>query len=265
MREQKYRVSVILSSFDHRDFVARKLEQIKAQSVFKECEFIFIDPQSPGREPQLIRPETERYPNIRLLALEERVSLYAAWNVGWNEAQAPYVCYSNMDDVMHPLLLETVLGEMNKKRLDLCTVLSASQPIAEYGTDFDPKRIRRFPLTDRPGGPFTAWRRTVAGEYGQFAEGFFMAGDKEFWSRMIRLGARWDLIPRILYLFTKDPASLGKQSADDPRKASDNERLASSPHPIQWPPAMKRKVRLAALKRAFHLSPRALLPRHDTV
>ncbi len=247
----KFKFSMVLSTFDHRDYVTRKLEQIKAQSIFDECEFIFIDAQSPGEERDLIHPETERYPNIRLLALEKRISLYAAWNLGWNEARAPYICYSNMDDVMHPMLLETVLAEMTVNGLDLCTVLSVCQPISEYLNNFDPKRLRHYPLTRRPGGPFTAWRKTLKEECGQFDERFFMVGDKEFWSRMIRLGVKWDLIPRILYLFTKDPSSLGKQSADDPRKASDNERINSSPHPIQWPKAMKRKVQVAALKRAL--------------
>ena len=120
-----YRISVVISTYNDREFVEKKLDEIRQQSIFETAEFIFVEPDSPQRERELLAPFCEQHPNCRLLALEERVNLFTAWNLGWQAASAPLVCNSNMDDIMHPRLLESVAAQMEGCDWDVCTVLIA--------------------------------------------------------------------------------------------------------------------------------------------
>ena len=110
-----YPISVLISTYNNRCFVSKKIKEILAQTLFERAEFIFIETASPEKERELILPFCEQYPNCSLIALEERKTLYEAWDIGWTAATAPIICYSNMDDAMHPLLLESVVHTMEKK------------------------------------------------------------------------------------------------------------------------------------------------------
>jgi biofilm PGA synthesis N-glycosyltransferase PgaC len=110
------RISVLISCYNNARFVAKKLAEIRAQTWFDHAEFLFIETASPERERELFSPFCAQHPNCRLLALDERKSLYEAWNIGWREARASLVCYSNMDDAMHPLLLEQIVTAMERER-----------------------------------------------------------------------------------------------------------------------------------------------------
>src|SRR5690349_5816495 len=135
------RISVLISSYNNARFVAKKLAEISAQTIFDEAEFLFIETASPERERELFAPFCREHANCRVIATNERRTLYQAWNIGWREARAPIVCYSNMDDAMHPLLLEKVAREMEKRSPDVCTVLIAKQPMDEQWNSWESKRV----------------------------------------------------------------------------------------------------------------------------
>src|ERR1041384_2585971 len=166
------RISVLISSYNNARFVVKKLAEIRAQTWFEHAEFLFIETASPERERDLFAPFCREHPNCRVLATDDRKSLYEAWNLGWREARAPLVCYSNMDDAMHPRLLEKVTGAMERERWDACTVLIAKQPMDARWNDWS--RANRLPLSTRPG-PFAAWRSELSKSLGGFDERFLVA------------------------------------------------------------------------------------------
>ena len=121
------RISVLISSYNNARFVDKKLAEISAQTFFDQAEFHFIETASPERERELFQPFCREHSHCRVIATDARRNLYEAWNLGWAEARAPIVCYSNMDDAMHPRLLESVGREMEARSLDVCTALIAKQ------------------------------------------------------------------------------------------------------------------------------------------
>jgi cellulose synthase/poly-beta-1,6-N-acetylglucosamine synthase-like glycosyltransferase len=232
------RISVLISSYNNARFVEKKLTEIKAQTWFARAEFLFIETASPERERELFAPFCRENPNCRVLATDERKSLYQAWNLGWRDARAPIVCYSNMDDTMHPYLLEKVATGMTRERWDAATVLIAKQPMDERWNDWS--RANDLSLSTRPG-PFAAWRRELSERIGWFDERFVAAGDKEFWSRLISKNLRIGLIPQTLYLYTKNPRSLSLSARADVSWQKEN-ALLSEINP-QWPPTFRRRIR----------------------
>jgi len=240
------RISVLISSYNNARFVSKKLAEIKAQTLFGECEFLFIDTASPERERELFAPFCQEHPNCRVIATDERRTLYQAWNIGWREARAPIVCYSNMDDAMHPRLLEEVAQSMARERWDACAVLIVKQSMDEQWNDWT--RANRWPLSTRPG-PFAAWRRELSETIGWFDERFLVAGDKEFWSRLASANLRVGLIPKVLYLYTRNPESLSRSARQDERWQQEKTLLAQTGP--QWPAAIRRRIRWIRFARAL--------------
>lgn len=232
------RISVLISSYNNARFVEKKLAEIKAQTWFARAEFLFIETASPERERDLFAPFCQEHLNCRVLATDERKSLYQAWNLGWREARAPIVCYSNMDDTMHPRLLEEVVTCMERERWDAATVLIAKQPMDDRWNDWS--RANELSLSTRPG-PFGAWRRELSESAGWFDERFIAAGDKEFWSRLTSKTPHVGLIPKVLYLYTKNPESLSL-SARSSEKWQQEKALLAETNP-EWPVALRRRIR----------------------
>jgi GT2 family glycosyltransferase len=245
------RISVLLSTYNSARFVAKKLEEIRQQTIFADAEFLFIETGSPERERDLITPFCREHPNVRLIVTDERRTLYEAWNIGWREARAPLLCYSNMDDAMHPLLLETIATRMETGGADVATVLIAKQPMDEQWNHWHAARLRSLPLSMR-FGPFTAWRTALRSTLGEFDERFIAAGDKEFWVRLVKAGLRIEVIPQILYLFTCNPQSLSVSARKSERWQKEKALLKEMN--LHWPASMRLKVRAIRLRRALQPS-----------
>lgn len=250
------RISVLISSYRNARFVAKKLAEIQAQTWFAQAEFLFIETASPERERDLFAPFCRAHPNCRLITSDERKTLYEAWNMGWNEARAPIICYSNMDDAMHPRLLEEVVAAMERRRWDACSVLIAKQPVDEQWNSWARARLRRLPLSLRPG-PFTAWRTELKEKIGAFDGRFVAAGDKDFWSRLLAHRLRLGLVKKILYLYTQAPGEqLSKSPAGQAARAQDARLLAEKTYPIRWSARLRWQIILLRyLARAGGLLP----------
>ncbi len=240
------RISVLISSYNNARFVAKKLAEIKAQTWFDRAEFLFVETASPERERALFEPFCREHPNCRVIAIDDRKTLYQAWNLGWRETRAPIVCYSNMDDAMHPRLLEELVIAMERERWDAATVLIAKQPMDARWNDWS--RVNELSLSTRPG-PFGAWRRESSERIGWFDERFVAAGDKEFWSRIAAANLRVGLIPKVLYLYTRNPQSLSLAARQSEKWQREKALLAETDP--QWPAALRRRIRWIRFARAL--------------
>jgi glycosyltransferase involved in cell wall biosynthesis len=235
-------LSVLISTYNDRGFVGKKLLEIRAQTVFERTEFIFIDPNSPGGERELLEPFCEKYSNCRLITLNEQITLYQAWNLGWEAASAPIVCISNMDDAMHPQLLERVIDGMARNTWDVATVLIAKQVVDGESDCWDHQRLHRLELSTRPG-PFFAWRTELKKSLGMFDESLVLVGDKDFWSRVVAQGLNVGVLAKILYLYTKHPDQLSKRGEFRKLKQLDRDSCKVKSYPHLWPAYYTRKVR----------------------
>ncbi len=242
-------ISVIISTYNDRDLVGKKLREIVGQTAFERAEFIFVEPASPGKERDLLAPFCEQHDNCRLITFEERLGLYAAWNVGWEAARAPLVCVSNMDDTMHPCLLERVLQKLSLQKFDLYTVLIAKQGIDSQLNSFEPERLRQLDISLRPG-PFFVWRRDLLADFGGFDARFEVIGDKDFWARGSARKLKVGLLPEILYLYTKHPDQLSKSAVFLAKRQADAALSATKDYPHRWCAQLQRQIgRIRKLRR----------------
>jgi hypothetical protein len=240
-------LTVIISVYDDRVLVEQKLAEISGQSAFKTSNFIFIEPNSPGFERELIKPFCESNENCRLITLNERITLYEAWNLGWENASTKYVCISNMDDRMHPELLESVAEAMEEKKCDLLSVLIAKESLGTTWDELEGRCLCSLNISRRPG-PFFAWKRSIKDSLGMFDSEMTVAGDKDFWARASFLKLRMYLLPRVLYIYSKHPDQLSKNDAFKMQKAKDLERSHSKEYSHRWPVSIQSAIRWESAK-----------------
>jgi glycosyltransferase involved in cell wall biosynthesis len=243
MSQPRPEISVLISTYNDREYVEKKLAEIEAQTAFGRAEFIFIEPASPGRERELLEPFCARHANCKLIALEERVGLYRAWNLGWEGASAPLVCISNMDDMMHPCLLEQVIEGMRRNIWDVATVLIARQELDSEWNSWEMKRLTGLDLNTRPGA-FFAWRCELKDRIGMFDERLEMIGDKDFWARVEHENLQMGIIPKLLYLYSKHPDQLSKKEEFRAKKAKELAICREKDYAHVWPASLQRRVRL---------------------
>lgn len=240
MANQNPKISCIISTYGDAQYVEKKIREIRKQSIFDQVEFIFVETGSPERERDLLAPYVEEFHNIRLVVSDERQTLYQAWNMGWDAAKSDLVCYSNMDDAMHPALLETVVSNMKEHAdWDLCSVLIASQRKGSPGewNSFDIDRLKKLKLGRRPG-PFSAWRKSLGEKIGQFDGSYRIIGDKDFWTRADVSSVKIELISKVLYLYSIDDGQLSKrENKDDERQHAKDKGLD-----LHWPSKIVRSM-----------------------
>ena len=238
----RYGISVLISTYNDGRLLPGKIEEIRRQTIFDRAEFIFIETASPTRERNALRPFVESHRNCRLIVLEDRKTIYEAWNLGWRTAESPLICYSNMDDCMHPRLLESVVRGMQRGDWDLCSVLIAKQRADDPQlNNWNASRLRSLALSTRPG-PFTSWRSDVREKIGDFDGRLLVAGDKDFWSRAQARRLSIGLVPRVLYLYTKSHGQLSKRKGRIEPKANDAPLLAAKPYEVVWPSRIRWRV-----------------------
>lgn len=237
------KISVLISTFNDRAYVGKKLKEILAQSAFGEAEFIFLETASPECEREELAPFCNEHSNCRLITTEERLTLYEAWNMGWESATAPIVCISNMDDTMHPRLLEHVIDGMESKQWDISTVLICKQYLDDPKRDsWDINRLKMLNLQKRPGA-FFAWKRSLLQDFGPFDSTFWIAGDKDFWARAVAQNLSMGYVPHILYQYTKHPNQLSKSPKFKALQDADDAYLETKPYPHIWPKQIVRSIR----------------------
>ncbi|HAB37797.1 MAG TPA: hypothetical protein DCE52_07375 [Rhodobacteraceae bacterium] len=250
MNEPPPEISVIISTYNDRALLEKKLNEILRQTFFDRAEFIFVEPASPGGERILLEPFCSKHANCRLLALDERVRLYSAWNLGWEAAQGEFVCISNMDDSMHPDLLRQVTDEMRSNQWDLASVLITKQLLGTDWPELEGRRTRALTLSTRPG-PFFAWRRELKDTLGMFEDRMLIAGDKDFWARAADARLRIGLVPGILYIYSKHPGQLSKDRESEKAKAADLKIANEKSYPHVWPESIQREVRYQRMLQYF--------------
>ena len=236
------RISCIISTYSDIAFVEKKISEIRKQTIFEDIEFIFVETASPDRERDAIIPYTEKFPNIRLVTKDTRKTLYQAWNLGWEEATADIVCYSNMDDALHPECLERVVARMEADHdLELCSVMIAYQNKDSPGRldSFDVNRLKSLKIGRRPG-PFSAWRKSISHKIGMFDEHYSIMGDMDFWSRAAHARLNATLIKKVLYIYTIAPSQLSKRSDTTEEKNYASKKGIK----LEWHPKVARAMLL---------------------
>ena len=222
------RVSIITSVYKGREFIEGFLADITRQTIFKDCELIIINADSPENEEPIILRYCAEFPNIIYVRLDSDPGLYAVWNLAIKMSHAPYITNANVDDRRNPEVLAIhaqALDEHPEIDLVYSGVLVTYEPNQTYENntyrwvietiDFAPNVMYKcLP------GPMPMWRKSMHERFGYFREDFSSSADWEFWVRGVSKGASYLRIPMMAGLWYVNPHGL----STDPDEAKSRKR-----------------------------------------
>lgn len=233
--KKKPRLSIITSIFDGDEFIEGFLKDITKQTIFKDCELILINANSPGNEEKIINKFIYEYPNIFYFKLPNDPGLYATWNRGIKIASADLICNANIDDRSSFDSFEKHVKELEANpHLDLVysdyyltNVPNETFENNHYSwyvklEEFAPKNMFKcLP------GPRPIWRKSMHERFGFFDESFTSSGDFEMWNRAMSLGSKLKKIPGVYTLNYLNPKGIStdKEKTKALKRYRENEKI----------------------------------------
>jgi glycosyltransferase involved in cell wall biosynthesis len=207
------KISILTSVFAGNNFIAQFLADITNQTIFDQCELILINanPLGESLEENIINIYCAKFPEqIVYLRLTADPGLYAVWNMGANLARGKYLTNANLDDRLSPNCYQIHSQELDDN-LDVDLVYSNSYitklPNETFVVNSQVGMINHVEFTrdaiKKANLPSfnPMWRKSLHEQYGYFDESFKIAGDWEFWVRIVAGGAKFKKIPGVLGLF----------------------------------------------------------------
>lgn len=221
------RVSVVMSVFNGRPFVAQAVESILAQS-FRDFELILIDDASTDDSGLEMAQYAERDSRVVLLRNQENLGLTRCLNIGLAKAQGEFIARQDADDVSLPDRLAKQVAALEAEQ-DLALIGAGVIEIDAQGkqgaTSLQPSLpavIQRKMLFENSFfHPSVMWRRGLFAENNlRYDESFVYGQDYELFSR-----AMWKLkvanLAQPLMLFRAHAGQVSKDRADSQQRLAD--------------------------------------------
>ncbi len=239
-------VSAIASLYRGEAFIERFLQNITAQTIFREyAELIIIDANSPENELPTISRYMRDFPNIRYVRSPYRIGIYEAWNLGVTLASGLYLTNTNLDDARRGDSFELQAGVLEQLPFvdivyqDLFYSFSSDMPFSQvaargFCSSLPVITSQNLIVHNMPHNA-PMWRRRVHDDVGMFDVGYSSAGDFDFWLRCKRKNKVFFKInePHVVYYVNPDGISTRPNTrgvAEAQRITRTHARALISPH-----------------------------------
>ena len=223
---KKPRVSIITSIYKGDLFIESFMQDITRQTIFKDCELILINANSPGSEELVIKKYEKKFPNIVYKKLDKDPGLYGVWNLAIKMAKSDYITNANLDDRRAIDCLEVHAKSLDENPdIDLVfsnfiRTLFPNETFENYTfynrTVFTEYTVELMKEICMPG-PAPMWRKSMHEKAGYFDEKEYKIGaDFEMWLRAVSKGSKFKFVPGYYCLYFENPTGI----STDPKKAS---------------------------------------------
>lgn len=219
------KLTVITSVFNSDDFLDHFIQDIKRQSMFKECEFFFLDANSQDNSRNIILEQVCKYKNIQYFNVGDK-NIYSTWNLGVILSKTEYLTNWNTDDRRLPHSLEKQINFLeSNKDIDLCYGKTLWENIPNrFAEDCDSNIISGFDdptfekmLVVNSPHCMPVWRKTIHNKYGLFDDSFFSAGDYEMWMRAISRGSKFSKMDEFVGSYYRNPKGISSNEETLPK------------------------------------------------
>lgn len=201
-RARGYALTAIVSTYASAAFIAESLADLEAQSMAQDMEIIVIDAASPEGEAAVVADFQKRYGNIRYIRTPERISIYAAWNLGVHLAAGQYIMPMSTNDRLAPTACEVLcaaleaaptaqlaFGDTRLTEEPHGTFDSHTPTLRDGGAWVWPEYVFEHNLVSCTVGPHPVWRRAAHEVFGYFDTRYTALGDQDFFLRVGRVSA----------------------------------------------------------------------------
>ena len=207
------KVSIISTFHDGSEHLEGFLENTVKQTIFDECELIFVDAASAGPEKSIISEYMDKYDNISYIRVEEKLKPTPCLNMAIKKSSGEYLTFGFIDDRRKSDCLEILLEEIeNNDNIDLVygDVLqtdkanetfdknSSKDALFEHSRNEFSKQnmIKCLP------GPMPLWKSSIHERVGFFdQDNCNFADDWDMWLRMVAAGTKFKKVDDTVGLY----------------------------------------------------------------
>ncbi|MGC8747495.1 MAG: glycosyltransferase [Candidatus Kapaibacteriota bacterium] len=227
-------VTALVSTYNSEKFIKGCLDNLISQTLFakNQLEIIVIDAASEQNERAIVLDFQKKFPNIKYIRTETRISLYSAWNVGIKHSKGKYLTNANTDDRSHPQALEILVNELEETpdvplAYSNYIITTVENQTFENCTPFG---YTMYPYFDRQQllyvtyiGHRPIWRKSLHEEFGYFSEQLRIASDIDWW---LRISEKYSFkhIPLPLGLYYHNPKGIEHSNSEECRNETLNVR-----------------------------------------
>jgi glycosyltransferase involved in cell wall biosynthesis len=210
------KLTVITSVYNSEFFIKDFLDDIRRQSIFKDCEFLFLDADSTDNCRQEILEFALGYKNVQYFNVGKK-NIYETWNIGVSLSRSEILTNWNTDDRRLPNSLEKQYNFlMDNEDVDLCYGETLWVDTPNIKTK-DCDQSSKSPCLDASmqtmlqfNSPhcLPMWRKSLHRQYGMFNETFFSAGDYEMWMRALSRGCKFGRLNEVVGSYYRNPKGI---------------------------------------------------------
>ena len=232
----KYKCSLFCSLYKGEKFIQGYIEDVLAQSIFKDIEFIFLDCNSPENEKDFIIPLTKEYSNIKYHRLDNDPGLYAAWNIAVKMCSSKIIGNWNVDDRKNSNGVELLLKKMIKyPEIDMIYGITYVSKIANEKYD-DNSFQEIYPylphstenlLKNNSPHCMPLWRKDLHEKFGYFDENYRCVSDGDMWLRLSVGGAIISWINHPVGLYYQNPTGRSTDLANLEENIAEVQKMRS--------------------------------------
>jgi glycosyltransferase involved in cell wall biosynthesis len=206
------KLTFITSVYNGEHEVDGFMNDLYSQSIWEQCKLIVVDAHSTDNTVKAFA----RY-GIEVIQSQFRMSLYSAWNAALARVDTQYVSNANIDDRHSPEFAETLTTFLDT-HADITLAYADDYTTADKGAvwggdyekcgeppyiqrtnwpSFAPDRLLRYCFT----GCHPVWRSDVWMNVGGFDASYTLAGDYEYWLRLVAKGHKFQKLDQILGIY----------------------------------------------------------------
>lgn len=211
-----YKVAVLISVYEARDYIDSKLASVLNQTLFEQCTFIFVNCQNRHKEAEKLSIFCSNHKNCLHILSDEYITIYEAWNIAIENSSSQYLTNYNMDDQWHPEYLAKCSKALDETN---AAIVSTEILITDTPNQLHPfwHHVDKIPsglYPDYVVGPSPMWRRDLHIKYGQF-ENFYVISDALMWDKFYKGKEKFILLNEELVLYLRNPQSLERRRHDE--------------------------------------------------
>lgn len=202
-------VAALVSAYYAERYITRRIENLLEQHIPLE---IAVVARCDSAEAKV----AEKY-GVILIQTYDIPTIYRAWNLAILDTTAKYLTSANCDDLFYPGGLEAMVEELDNH----------PEVAIVYGdVDRFDERTGQCQRWIRPDGDINLllqrclpgampmWRRSLHDKYGLFDSRYHVAGDYEFWLRVVSRGERMRHVDYLIGQYTWRPDSAEHRDID---------------------------------------------------
>lgn len=207
-------VTIVTPTFNQQRFLASSIESVLNQD-YANIEYVVIDDGSTDATSEIMFRYADRVQIIR----QSNSGQAKTVNRGWARAKGKYLAYLSSDDILAPSCIRRMVAALEADTEIVCAFPNADL-IDANGNTIKKRVCRPFSLLDTIVknecfiGPGAVFRKTAFDLVGGWREDLKLAPDREFWTRLARLG-RFQFHEDVLAQYRFHAQSLSSRETSD--------------------------------------------------